>query len=655
MSGPLWRSNPRSVDVVSLADQFDRSISTVNVWPEVAADLFFGPDTGNNVSGAFSISGASGVAFYSETLYGPSPGVTPTQWFRRDDVQRVVLVEMDYYTQVGSGLSAVATRATKYLATAAYFDDENSRVYRDCVRAIPRYRRSLDRNTLRGRFQASMGGMTIDNADGEFDDLLAAACDGSEVRFYIGDITWNRSQFIYVFSATPTKVDAPDLTKIEVTLKDNSALLDIPIGGTQTVGGTSDNANQIRPYLIGYVHNTECVLANYASMQYVHSENHLSDGAQAAIIIPGGSGVRDKGANVGFEDGFNGSVRLHVPPAGTVTADVRRLGTGRTPLATDYQLADTPSAAFRLSNIFHSIYTHTYGWDTGPLVGKIRGALPSYFEGGLNDYYVGFVLTESTNLWAELTDKLCDTGNCFVAFQRDGYLVWGRMRPDALAYLTSSGSRDGVMPITDTISIDDVIGAGPSKPPPVRITHNEPTYYEVQGYANKNWTLQTEFAGTVSASAQAAYRRKGYSAASYVGEDGASATAYLGAVSDPLLKTAQGGAPQNYHRTMTKLQDVETWISCYSDADADTMLSAWEAVRRAQFLPWTEFVDFTVDLSFFQLELGDVVKLQLTDANGNAMRGLGDTLAQVCDIDIDLTGLKIDLGVVYRRPAISTY
>ena len=649
-TGLVWRYSPRVNLRGSFVEQLGRNDDSSLTEPAVAKDLFFGPDTTANFTGAFTINGASNAAFASQPVFGPSPGVTPTQWFRRDDVQRVVLVEIDYYTQVGSGLSAVPTLATRYLATAAYFDDQNSRIYRDCVIAIPTYRRSLDRTKLRGRFTATMGTMSIANGDGAFDDLLAIACDGSETRFYMGELDWTRDQFIYMFSATPTKIEATDRATLDITLKDNSFLLDVPIGGTQTVGGSGANANQIRPYLLGFAHNVECVLEDYAMQKYVHSENRLGQ-AGPTQVIPGGSGVRDQGVNVGFEDDNDGSVRLHIPPLGTVTADVLRLGSGRSPLATDYMLLDTPNTAFRLSNIFHEIYVNTYGFDNGPMSAKFRGALPSYFQGSLNDYFVGFVLTQSTNLWSDLTELLCDTGNCFVAIQRDGYVVFGRIRPDALAYYTATGT----LPVAATISLDDIIGAQVNQPAPIAITKLEPTYYAVQGVGNKNWILQSSFAGSVAANVQALYRRDGYSTTSYVGEDGITVTAYLGSVSNVLLKTSEGGAPQKYHQSMTLLNGQDTLISCYSDRDCDTMLQAWSAVRRAQFLPWTEYADFATDLSFFQLEIGDVVNLTLTDANGNAVLGLGNTMAQVVDIDIDLTGGQIALGLAYRRPAIATY
>ncbi len=75
----------------------------------------------------------------------------------------------------------------------------------------------------------------------------------------------------------------------------------------------------------------------------------------------------------------------------------------------------------------------------------------------------------------------------------------------------------------------------------------------------------------------------------------------------------------------------------------------WQALARSQLLPWLEFIDVTVDLCYFSLELGDVVKLDFTRF------GLANAYCQVCTVDIALTETRIYLGLVRRRPAIATY
>lgn len=634
----LWRSNPRSANVVSLGDQFTRSVGDVNVWPDVATDLFFGPDETPSSEGAFAVSGQGSALFYSQSLYGPPPGITAREWFRRDDTRPIVLAELTYLDQVGSGSSATPTLRTAYLASSAYYDDENSRIYRDCIKAVPRYSRSLDRQKLRGKFTVQMGTMDLHNDDGFFDYLLTLACDGSEVRFYVGDESWARSQFIYVFSAFPTKVTAPARNLLQVSLKDGSALLNRTVGGSQTVGGTEENANEIRPYNFGYVRNVECKLVSFAEMRYAHSQTGVGSG-QAVYA------VRDRGVPVGFEDDHDGTIRLHAPAAGTITADVLTLS-GLSTYSTDYPLPDTPSSwSTRISDAFYTIVVN-YALN-GPLATRYAGAAPSFEFHGLNDYHVGVSLPDAANT-QDVLEQLCDTGNCFWAIRRDGYFYFGRIRPDAVEFLVSGVAPALQVPIAATITTDDVKSRDESGQAGMKVDHLEPTYYAVQGYANANQLQQTDFADSVSVSTRALYSRKGYYNSSYVGEDGSSATAYLG--SNPNYRLFQGGAPQLYHRTMTVLNDVKTLISPYSDRDAGGYeLASWQSIRRAQFLPWVEYVDFDVDLSFYTLELGDAVKLDLDRWN------LSGVFAEVVSIDISLTDGTISLGLVRRNPAISTY
>jgi hypothetical protein len=73
-------------------------------------------------------------------------------------------------------------------------------------------------------------------------------------------------------------------------------------------------------------------------------------------------------------------------------------------------------------------------------------------------------------------------------------------------------------------------------------------------------------------------------------------------------------------------------------------LGAFISLLRAESLPWHEFVDVTVGLEYFSLELGHIVNLDYP------RYGLtGGVLFQVCSIEIDVTTERVRLGLVRRR------
>jgi len=625
----------------------NRDVSGTDAENELAPDLFFGTPDIPNFVGAFTITGAATVAFASTALVGPPPGQLPCDWFHSDNGRRVILAELQYVTQVGSGVAAVPTTVTRYLSDRVYFDDENSRAYDEGINTMPRYNRSVDRTTLRGRFTSSIGTLELDNADGTFDDLLTIACDGSEVKFYIGDETWPRSTFIYVYSATPTKITASSWDKIVVTLKDNSLLLDVPVGGTQTIGGTGPNKDKFRTWNFGYVRQVECVLKDADNLIYVHSQSFIAFGVVGTIA------VRDNGVLVGYEDhgdGLFGSIRLHAPPAGTVTADVL-CQNGNPILSTDS--TDAPSTPYvtRISDAFQTLVQGSgeffetidgvlVTFPAGPMNNRFAGPLPNFEYHWTNDYHVGISLPEAKQL-PDVLDDLCDTGNCYYAIRRDGYFVYGQLRPDALEHLVSIGQ---LVPVT-AISASEVTS--------IKIDHADPGPYLVQGYGNVNWFAQSSFATSLTPTQLDSFQRKGVYPPAITFYDQPGATAYLGG--DPATglpeQAFQGGAPQLYHKSMPKLTDVRTLISTVADVDATTHhLVNWQSLRRSQLLPWLEFIDITVDLCYFSLELGDVV--QLVDFT---RFGLANVYCQVVTVDIALTENKIYLGLVRRRPAITAY
>lgn len=626
----LWRVNPRQSSTVPLFSQFGVDPNGER-WVHVSPNLFFVATTDDIQQTAFAITDTDTASFVSKVAYGPAAAVLPCDWFHSDVARRVILVEVDYATQSGSGATGVPAKSTLYLSDRPYFDDVNSRVYRDCLAAIPRYRRSLDRNTLRGRYTATIGSLEINNADGQFDGILDYALDGSEVRVLIGDETWTRAQFIPAFTALAVRATATSYDRISIALKDTGLLLNAKVGGAVAIGGTGPSADKFRPFNFGIVRQVECILQDKDTLTYVHSES----GDNTSLLA-----VRCRGDSIVYTDNFDGTFSLGVDPAGgVITADV--VVTNGYDDQDNGTLTDTFDSC-RVSDAFYQFA----GLRAGLLeAGYYNGASGNFDLLGVNDLHTGISIAQARNI-VDVLDDICNAGNCYWAVLRNGQFVFGWIRPEAIDFIIGANLQS-----IATITRDNLLDNGKA----LRITKNDPTYYSVQGYGNKNWLDQSDFAGELSASDLQLYRRKGYQIPPEDGTDD-TATTYLGPESTAAgFGTWFAGAPQLYHKTMTTTADVETIISCETDADCGIELDLWQSVRRSQFLPWVEFVDIDVDLCHFQLELGNIVTLDLTEADGTVRFGLGSGKTyQVIDIDIGLTEDRVSLGLVRRRPAITT-
>src|SRR4051812_28116569 len=119
------------------------------------------------------------------------------RWLRKRS-KRVVIVEVDYMYQVGLGGGAVPTLGTLYFSNRKYIDEDVPRSYIDALIDSPRYSRSLNRDTLTGAYDVSISSLKFDDSDKRVSYLLDLPIDGSEVRVYVGEADWARSDFIHL-------------------------------------------------------------------------------------------------------------------------------------------------------------------------------------------------------------------------------------------------------------------------------------------------------------------------------------------------------------------------------------------------------------------------------------------------------------------------
>lgn len=504
---------------------------------------------------------------------------------------RVVLAEIDYVAEVSG---APATQ-TLYFSTAPTFvsaatDTPASTPYQDRILQLPTYTRQLDRATLGGRYSIGFGSLTLNNADGALDAILAYAYDGSQVRFYLGDPSWAKADFRLVFTALGAALTAPDFSTIEVQIRDASASLNRAFDTGVTVGGTGQNAATMAPANLGRVMNVECILKDALALTYVYADV----GTNTTVLA-----VRDRGVDLagGWTDHGDGTLTLSANPQGQITADVLRVASG------------TNTDSWRLSDVFGELIG-TYAGLTA--LGQYGGLHASFTADDAEDFHSGISIRDNSQL-ADLATALADSGNGFWASGRDAKIYLGRIR---------AANPPGAPKLA--LVEDDLIQSGG-----IKIDEVIPLYSQVQAQGNRNWMPQTDLGASLAADVATSYRRDGFT--------------FTQAAPTGTTYTANPGL---YHKSMAKSPLFSTYIVREDDSNAATELATWCDVRRRQTLPWMQLVDVVCHMRAYALDLGDVVTLTMPRfafASGPAM--------QVVGIAVDLNSFTVALTLAYRQAA----
>jgi hypothetical protein len=518
-------------------------------------------------------------------------------WLSQEHANRVVLYEQNYAYETelgvpGEGILYFSDRPyTRNTAFAAL-------PYVECIASVPEFTRSLTGNRLNS-YSSSIGAVELHNNDGELDYLLDLALDGSYARFFYGDASWPREDFRVMFEVFVACVRRAPFRRLSISLRDSSSFLNRSIGGVALVGGSGPYANNARPVNFGFVHNVTPLSYDSINLIYRHSDNTVGE----AIAVE----VRDDGVPVSFTENGDGTFTLASPPVGLITCDVE-----------SYPLADTSGSNANVSDTFDHVIQGRGGFDG---FGLYAGPHPTFVIDDVDDYPLGVHIPEARNI-LELLAEITDSGNCFAAIRRDAYFTYGRLKPYDIESF-------GLEPV-DLVE-DDIV-----PPSAFEVEHDEPTYYQYQAYAHKNWTVQNNLSDVLNPDEKARFERKGqYALQSLVG-----GTTYI-------------LAPELYHKTLTVSPPIETLLS-WDDDSSILYLTQWMETRRAMALPWIEHVTVTVPLGanpdapamFYALELGDVVRVTVPRFGYDV-----GTLFQVTSINIALSKNRVTLRLVRKRGA----
>lgn len=263
-----------------------------------------------------------------------------TAWLSTD-AERTVLCELDFAYESGGA----AAESTLYLANRPYTtrptDSPANTRYRAVIARAPVLDRSVNPDALGGLTQVSLGELELVNGDGELDALMDLVIDGREVRLYLGDRTWERSDFRLVTVGLAEVAQADD-ERIVVQVRDQRLLLD------KTIAGAIVNDERRKPIVLGWNGSAcgfsiEPVVKNASTLEYYVLENYVG-----SIV----SGVYDNGVTLDAGIAFTGDNTAITANAGTDT--ITKVG---------HRLAIDDVVTFTVtSGIFAGLSAYTQYW-----------------------------------------------------------------------------------------------------------------------------------------------------------------------------------------------------------------------------------------------------------------------------------------------------
>lgn len=377
-------------------------------------------------------------------------------WLRDDRKTRVLLAEATYYPTGGPA-------ATRYFANRAYVsrptDTPANTAYDDIIAQTPvfvaRMSEQFDRSA-----PAGWGDLVIANESGARDAWLDDAWDGRGLKLLLGDPSWARDDFRAILQGVSADIVAIDRSHLALRARDKEWLLNVPLQ-KNLVGGTTDNADRLKPLCYGECYNVEPVLIDAATHKY-----QVHDGAIEDIVD-----VRDSGLTVAYaEQVADGTFTLSAAPAGRITADVKGAKPGGVYL----------TAA---ADIIEDIWVNRMGLSSAHLDATSFGAFATACPQTLG-LYVAEYMSGSTAV-----DEILASVGGFRSWGRDGTLYLGRLEEP-------SGTADLEL-TADDIGLNGL--AVVRRVLPVKVLR--------LGW-RRNWTVQRDgLAGAVTEANRAAFGR----------------------------------------------------------------------------------------------------------------------------------------------------
>jgi hypothetical protein len=239
-----------------------------------------------------------------------------TDWLKADNKRRCVLVEAGVYS---------GGDTTRYFSNIGYTsapgESPANTPYEDILVGIPEIRSSMA-EAFRGRSLISYGEVEIDNSGGVRDSWLEDAWDQRDIRIYLGDPTWAKSDFRLVFLGIIEDIRARDGNTLALRIRDRQSVLDVPLQVNTIAAGPQ--LGERRPVCYGTCYNVEPkVVGTGGEGVYEFHDRALlaidtvyQDGVSINITC-----TRTPGGGSGY--GANAQPTIGNPLTGRMTAHVR--------------------------------------------------------------------------------------------------------------------------------------------------------------------------------------------------------------------------------------------------------------------------------------------------------------------------------------------
>lgn len=235
-------------------------------------------------------------------------------WLKASSKERTVLVE----AKAWSGGAEVTRYFSNRGFTSTPTDTPANTAYPDILMSVPSIR-SVMAEVFTGKSVVGFGDVVIDNSSGSRDSWLLDAWDGRDVRLYLGDASWPKSDYRLVFFGTIEDISASGNRQLILRVRDRQHLLEVPMQ-TARIGGSGPAKDERVPCAYGEVKNIPPKLIDPATRKY-----QWHDGQVQSV-----DAVYDNGVAIATytADLTAGTITLTAAATGTITLDGKGSKTG---------------------------------------------------------------------------------------------------------------------------------------------------------------------------------------------------------------------------------------------------------------------------------------------------------------------------------------
>lgn len=228
-------------------------------------------------------------------------------WLKSADCIRCALVEV--VARIGGSETTLYLSSVNYVTAAA--DTPAHTAYQACIVGGVSFQ---ERINLDGQPSIGYGDIEIGNPGGVRDGWLDYVWANRQIKVFIGDPRWPRSDFRQVFDGVVGDMGSRDAEVLNLSLLDKLQRLNNPVSET-VLGGSTANKDRILPITLGECYNVTPLLENPATLVYSYH-----NGAAERLIE-----VRDNGAPITTYTSnlATGKFTLTASPVGQITASVQ--------------------------------------------------------------------------------------------------------------------------------------------------------------------------------------------------------------------------------------------------------------------------------------------------------------------------------------------